>query len=532
MRSYIDLLRQPDSVLFQYADSCVRWEEPDSREEQTARLDYTVRDGAAVITLYPSERPYLRVKLRFNGDLSGAAVVMGDSFERISELVPYDAKWTGLVPERTLPWYFHLFDGEALHSFGVKVGPAVFCSFNCDEGGITLWLDVRCGSAAARLTEPLVACEVVCREGKPGEHPFFAAQAFCRMMCEQPNLPKEPIFGVNNWYWAYGNITNDIVRQETAYLKEMTADAVCRPHMIIDDGWQINHRAGYNGGPWDKTNAGFPALSEVAAEIRENGARPGIWFRPLLEPDGPAEAKSPAASHPDGFQLDPSHPYTLEKVATDVARLRDAGFELIKYDFTIIDTVKRGTGAGMGFAPFYDNTKPTCYIIRNLYRTIEAASGSANVLGCNIYNHLAAGLHAANRAGDDTSGRNFEQTRLCGIGSFTRLAQNGTFFAFDPDCAAFTDKVGHGINLDFLEAAAITGSVTLASVTPGCLTKDEMARIRSIYKIASQGGLGAYPRRYVYDNAPAHFITPDGQSFDYDWYSYYGGRREGWTWRS
>ena len=109
MKSYIDLLRQPDSVLFQYADSCVRWEEPDSREEQTARLDYTVRDGAAVITLYPSERPYLRVKLRFNGDLSGAMVVMGDSFERISELVPYDAKWTGLVPERTLPWYFHLF---------------------------------------------------------------------------------------------------------------------------------------------------------------------------------------------------------------------------------------------------------------------------------------------------------------------------------------------------------------------------------------------------------------------------------------
>ena len=108
MHSFIDLLRQPDSILFQYEDSGVRWEEPDSREEQTARLDYTVRDGAAVITLYPSERPYRLVKLRFRGDLSDATLVMGDSFERISELVPYDAKWTGLTAERVLPWYFHL----------------------------------------------------------------------------------------------------------------------------------------------------------------------------------------------------------------------------------------------------------------------------------------------------------------------------------------------------------------------------------------------------------------------------------------
>jgi len=57
MNSYIDLLRQPDLVLFQYEDSPVRWEEPDSREEQTAKLDYTVKDGAGIITLYPSERP-------------------------------------------------------------------------------------------------------------------------------------------------------------------------------------------------------------------------------------------------------------------------------------------------------------------------------------------------------------------------------------------------------------------------------------------------------------------------------------------
>ena len=531
MNSYIDLLRQPDLVLFQYEDSPVRWEEPDSREEQSARLDYTVKDGAGIITLYPSERPYTCVKLRFRGDLSDARLVMGDSIERIGPTTGLDAKWVAPMAEQVLPWYFHLYDGEVLHSFGVKTGPAVFCTFNCDEGGITLWLDVRCGSRAARLSEPLVACEVVCREGKTGEHPFYAAQAFCRMMCEKPNLAKEPIYGVNNWYWAYGNIDCETVMRESAYLSEMTVDCVTRPHMIIDDGWQINHRAGYNGGPWDKSNARFPEMSEVAEKIRENGARPGIWFRPLLDTWGPADAKSPGGINPVGFTLDPSHPYTLEKVANDVRHLVSSGFELLKYDFSVFDGLKRQTGVD-GMGAFYDTTKPSCYIMRQLYRTIEEASGNANILSCNVINHLAAGLHAAHRSGDDTSGRNFEQTRISGVGSFTRLAQNGTFFALDPDCAAFTDMVAHDINLDFLELAAITGAVAIASVTPDTLTKDEMTRIRKIYRIASEGGLGAYPRRFIGENEPAHFITPDGKTFDYDWYSYYDGRRVGWTWRS
>ena len=531
MNSYIDLLREPDLVLFEYEDSPVRWEEPDSREEQTARLDYTVRDGAAAITLYPSERPYRRVKMRFRGDLSDARLVIGDAWERYDSRICWDAKWTAPLAERAMPWYFHLYDGEALHSFGVKVGPAVFCTFYCDEGGITLWLDVRSGGSAARLSEPLLACEVVSRRGRAGEHPFLAAQDFCRMMCPKPNLPKEPIFGVNNWYWAYGVIDHETVKRETAYLAEMTVDAVCRPHMIIDDGWQIAHRQGYNGGPWNQTNGGFPALSEVAAGIRESGARPGIWFRPLLDENGPEEARSPGGINPDGFTLDPSHPYTLEKVEADVRGLVASGFELLKYDFSVFDALKSQTGP-KELGRFYDITKPSCYIMRNLYRTIERASGSANILSCNVINHLAAGLHAAQRAGDDTSGRNFEQTRVSGIGCLTRLPQNGTFFALDPDCAAFTDMVAHDINLDFLEVAAITGAVTVASVTPGCLTAEEMARIRRIYKTASEGGLSAYPRRFVGENAPAHFLTPGGRAFDYDWYSYYDGRRNGWTWSS
>ena len=112
----------------------------------------------------------------------------------------------------------------------------------------------------------------------------------------------------------------------------------------------------------------------------------------------------------------------------------------------------------------------------------------------------------------------------------TRLAQNGTFFAFDPDCAAFTDQVGHGINLDFLEAAAVSGALTVASVTPKTLTSEEMARIRGIFRIASQGGLGAIPTDWLGHQEPAAFETADGRLFVFDWYSDYRGVRQFYSW--
>ena len=81
--SFIDIVRIPDSVLFQYEDSNVRFEEPDGREEQNSRIDFCIKDKAAVITLYPSERPVKRVKLRWRGDMSDCLLITGDAMERL-----------------------------------------------------------------------------------------------------------------------------------------------------------------------------------------------------------------------------------------------------------------------------------------------------------------------------------------------------------------------------------------------------------------------------------------------------------------
>ena len=110
----------------------------------------------------------------------------------------------------------------------------------------------------------------------------------------------------------------------------------------------------------------------------------------------------------------------------------------------------------------YTHLQTTAQVVKTLYRTIQAAAGNALVIGCNTFNHLAAGIHAIQRSGDDTSGRSWEWTRRFGCNALMRLPQNNAFFRVDPDCAAFTEKVPADMNLLFLEACALSGSVTLA----------------------------------------------------------------------
>ncbi len=522
--AFIDITRQPDSVLFQYEDSPVRFEEPTGREEQNDRIGF---DNGRV-TLYPASRPVKRIKLRWRGDMSDVMMVYGDDIVRY--LV--DTPWRAMTPHNHLWWYFHAFDGERINSFGVKTGAAAIASFQCDPFGITLWLDVRNGGGGVTVKEAFDVCRIVCAQGS-GE-PFDDAHKFCKMMCDKPSLPEKPIYGVNNWYWAYGNISHESVTEETDYLMEMCSEAEGKPHMIIDDGWQYNHyfseSGSYNGGPWDRTNERFTSMADTADKIHGKGALAGLWFRPLLTSlAAPKEAQSPVKTNGHGFFLDATHPYTLEKVAEDTARIRSWGYDLIKHDFTTLDN--------FGYPPhpdgdwhFYDKTVTNAQMLTRLYQTIQAAADGANVIGCNTVNHLAAGIHQCQRSGGDTSGHNFEVTRRQGIKSMVRLPQNNAFFMVDPDCAAFTAKVSHSLNLDFLEMAAVTGAVTLASVVPGSLDSATMAKIKEIFKIASKGGLGAVPEKWVGQNIMSFFKTPDGTRYAYDWYREYDGVRNHYKW--
>lgn len=539
LRNFLSILRAPDRVLFQYEDSAIRFEEPDSLESRTESYDYTINGGVGRFTLYPSGRPIKRIKLRWEGDLSGVISVLGDVVERnydISYGINMNSSWRSIMPDVDLPWYFHAWNGQRLDCYGVKTDANAIALFRVDERGINLWLDLRCGGYGTVLREPLVLVNITERKGIEGEDPFAAARSFCTMMCDKPVLPKTPLFGANNWYWAYGNISHDIVMEDTDNLMDICRDAKNQPYMVIDDGWQVNrYKHGddsYNGGPWDRANSAFPGgMQETAFRIRQKGAIPGIWFRPLLTmSEVKDEYISPVKSAAHGLTLDPSHPEVLNMVAEDVKRITEWGYGLIKYDFTTFDAIRPGGIAPEEQKPFYNRSLPTCAILKNLYKTIQDAAGDAVIIGCSTINHILAGISASQRAGHDTSGRNYEITRSAASAAMLRLPQNNTFFNIDPDCPAFTERVPIGANLDFLELCARTGVATLASITPGILKGNDLNRARKIYEIASVGGTGAVPLDWLMHNSQSKYLNSDSTTFEMDWFSTYGGARAFSTW--
>jgi hypothetical protein len=119
-------------------------------------------------------------------------------------------------------------------------------------------------------------------------------------------------------------------------------------------------------------------------EIKATGARPGIWFRPLLTTESvPDHWVLPESRfnipREFGFYLDPSLPDVLDRISQDVARFKEWGYELIKHDYTTFDLLGRWrmhmdaavTNLNWRFA---DRSLTTVQVIRNLYTRIHEAA--------------------------------------------------------------------------------------------------------------------------------------------------------------
>ncbi|MBQ9116407.1 MAG: alpha-galactosidase [Clostridia bacterium] len=538
---FIDIMRAPDSAVGATDDSPFRFEEKACGPCCDVKFSYEIGKGAAKVIVYPSGSPVKYLKLRFRGDLSFVESVYSESWERVG--TGAHAEWRSVMPYRPLPWFCYLKGDGRYGCYGVKTGPDCLPFWQVDTRGVTLFLNLCSGNVGTDLSEPMVACEVVQYFSEPGADAYTVAKRFSRMMCDNPVLPREPIFGVNNWYWAYGRISFDSVMGETEHLLKMCKGAVNRPYMIVDDGWQYNRtytEGAYIGGPWEMPNSRFSSMASLADEIHAKGAKCGLWFRPLLTMgEVPDEARLAKAQN-GGLILDPSHPYTLERVRRDAERIRSWGYDLIKHDFTTIDL--------LGVNPFSpenhvfnfmktaggrmrNNTKTTATVIKELYKAIQDGAGDADVIGCNTVGHLTAGIHSSYRTGNDTSGRSFELTHRNGVNSVMRLPQNDTFYRVDPDCAAFTDKVDAELNLDYLEMCAVTRMTTLASVTPDILTEKEMERINSIFLLADKDEMRLGIKNYERTASPEIFVSADGATVrEYDWESAYDGSRSVYTW--
>ena len=518
---FTDILRTPDGVMLETAGGFEPMRACGSGfDAPGVRLDCA--GGRMTVLWSPSvpERAPKRFRLRWRGDNRAVRLV----YRPVWSFNCAEAGWHPVIPEEPMPWYFLAHDGKTTVGCGVKTGPNAFAFWQVDAYGVTLWLDVRCGGEGVQPKAPLLAAETV---SAAFEGPSYAAaQQFAAMLCPAPRLPSRPVFGSNNWYYAYGNISRESVLEDAALMGSLV-DGALRPYMVIDDGWQKNRRTGYIGGPWTP-NTRFGDMQETARGIRERGCIPGIWIRTLLSED-PAlpdawKLHRPEGPQPEtGFLLDPSVPDVLAQIGEDVRRLRSWGYDLIKHDFSASDLVgPEGSRIGAQISPegwhFFDRSRTTAQITKALYRTIEDAASGALVIGCNTFSHLTAGIHAVLRSGADTSGYYWEVTRKNGVGTLAQLLhQNGRFYMTDADCAAFTPRVSTEMNLRFADLVSRSGTSFFCSITPGQLSPAELARLRKIYERAAQPA-ELEPLDWMHTACPGEYLDC-GERVSYDWFS-------------
>ncbi|MBI1805489.1 MAG: hypothetical protein HYR76_00375 [Ignavibacteria bacterium] len=455
-------------------------------KQGTTVLKTQVNETGLVIELASPSVAVKHIQLQWKAEIDPSWKLLGDAWERAYG----DLQWAAPDPKRVMPWYFLVYDGHSTHGYGVMTGSSSLCYWKVDPEGMSLWADVRCGGMGVQLgTRRLPVCTVVSRKGKPDESAFQAARAFCRMMCPKPRLPQEPVYGFNDWYYIYGENTAVGIVEDAKFTASVSPKDGTKPFMVIDDGWQANPDDGPR--PWDRGNAKFPSMPDLAADIRKAGCRPGVWYRPLeAAKDDPRSWRLSRNSK----VLDPTVPGVLKQVAQEIALLRRWGFELIKHDYSTFDISgqwgfkmgERFTADGWTFA---NRGVTTAEVILELYRCIREASEEAVVIGCNTVSHLSAGIFELDRIGDDTSGKEWDRTRKMGVNCLAfRAPQHGTFYLADPDCfgLAEADAIPWGKNRQWLNLAARSGMPLFISVRRAAINKEQEEALREAMAIAAK----------------------------------------------
>ncbi len=487
-------------------------------------------DHGLDVIINPCGVPVKEVRLTWDFNVKPYTRTLGDAWMVAINNIGWKPRedWT------FAPWYFLMTD-EAQHTFGfgVKTGCNSFCAWHMDDNEIVLAIDVRNGGEGVELKEPLLACTVVSMESVEGENTFRASKRFCRLMCDKPVLPKTPVYGFNTWYYSYGKITRAAMMRDAelcALLASGTAKGAPLPYMVIDDGWQMPRTDGFNGGPF-VPNDDFGDMRVVAEDIRAKGCTPGIWVRtmqvrPDLCPTLPDDCYSENQEYADdgkgpGRILDVTTAPAKEYIYSLVRGLVESGYGLIKHDFTCMDFMGRNfwsQSLTSGGWHLKDRSKTNAQVLKELYSLIEDAAKGALVIGCNTYNHLAAGIHPVQRIGQDTSGRKWELTRRYGVHCLTyRHPQNDTFFRTDADCACFTKNVPTDKNILFADLIARCNSALFISAAPNILQPNDIDRLIEIYRISSLGRDEAEPLDWLTNPVPCEFKWND-ITMRYPWF--------------
>ena len=524
-------LRYPDLIRIYTDDKAI--DLPFSNSLTAEDIAFSAVEGADSIKISvkaeSSPLRYLRLRWNFTDaeKRNDPVKILGDHWERGYG----DLAWRGIEPGRVMPWYILVSNGSdrdpdnsgrLTEGFGIKVQPNAIAAWQYDEAGVTLWADIRCGAEGVHLGgRTLDVCEIVFGDFE-NVSAFEAGKRFCAAMCPNPVLPKHPVYGSNNWYYAYGNSSHDDIIGDTKIVAEQCAGLDNIPYMVIDDGWQLNRC----NGPWTVTNERFPDMKALADEMKALGVRPGIWVRYLAsEGHSVAEAKDDWYTMRNPNYLDPSHPEVLDYIRRITKMfVEDWGYQLIKHDFGTNDMFgfwgsQMGNTVTRGDWHFYDQTKTSAEIVKSFYETVrEAAGEDCVIIGCNTIPHFCAGLYELNRTGDDTSGFEWDRTRLMGVNTLAfRLIQNGTFYMADADCVGITGAIPWELNRKWLDVLSRTGSPLFVSCKPGVLNDKELDELKAAWKTNSIQKNVARPLDWMENESPAIWEI-DGEIVKYNWF--------------
>jgi alpha-galactosidase len=521
--NFLDLFRFPDRVT-----AYLRLTDPlpltrSQSEWHGAGVVIESKVGAQeiAINVHAPAVPVRYIHLRWDAPVDTVVHVLGDHWERSYG----DLGWRNIIPERVMPWYFATYDGRACHAYGVKTGARSLCFWQIDPEGVSLWLNLSNGGSGVQLGQrTLAAAVIVTRKGTEGHEPTHALREFCRQMCSRPTPVTGPVYGTNDWYYAYGKNTAAQILNDTDFIAELSTANTVRPFSVIDMGWSVGAPA-------------FPDMPGLATKIRERKVRPGIWIRPLEAPPGTdpkllmsglrfGEQKDRARE----LAYDPTVPEAQEAVLAKVKQVVDWGFDLVKHDYSTYDLLGRW-GFEMGAEPtaagwsFHDQSRTNAEIILDLYQRIrETCRKETLILGCNTIGHLGQGYCDIQRTGDDTSGQIWERTRRMGVNTLAfRLPQHGSFFVQDADCVGISAAVPWQANRQWLDLLAQSGTALFISPGEGSRVPEHTQDIRRAFQLAANGGDGAHPVGYLRESTPQTWTT-DGHSkssvnreLHYDW---------------
>ncbi len=453
--------------------------------------------------------------------------ILGDAWERTYG----DIQWQKINETKKLPWYCIVTDNENTACFGVKTGCSAFCSWTIDITTLQLHLDVRNGGNGIQLNgKRFHAADIVTTQNHSNENAFATVRRFCTVMCDSPRLMEKPVYGINDWYYTYGNTSAQKIFDLTSMMAEFIDDPSNLPFSVIDDGWAVKSSLQPDDCCWGDdyavSNEKFGDMKKVADKIKAIGMRPGLWTRPLTA--SYRDKKSlllpsiPGRDDPKSPILDPTIPENAERIKNLWNTYHQWGFEMVKHDYTTYDLFgKWGFQMVGGMTTpgwhFNDASKTNAEIVLDLYSSIREAAGLISLIGCNTISHLSAGLFELNRIGDDTSGREWSRTKKMGVNALGfRMVQHETFYEVDGDCVGLTTAVPWEKNKQWMQLLAESSAPLFISAQPEAIGEEQRKAIKDAFHSAARLQPIAEPLDWLTNERPSKWRL-DGQVVNFNW---------------